>query len=107
VGSTIEFHRKQIREALGFRESTRVDEDKLIEWLAEKICPEVLTDEGFRAALLRRCRTKKIEPPGRIERILGSARRRFEREFGLRGEPGAGAVDAGGRVGLVPYLGEQ
>jgi hypothetical protein len=33
TGSTVEYHRKQIREALGFRESTRADEDALI------VCP--------------------------------------------------------------------
>ncbi|WP_249349705.1 DUF4158 domain-containing protein [Microbispora sp. H10836] len=83
-GSTIEYHRKQVRDALGFRESTRADEDVLAEWLADKICPMVFTDEGLRAALLRRCRTLKIEPPGRVDRIVGAGRARFEREFCLR-----------------------
>jgi hypothetical protein len=82
-GSTIEYHRKQVRDALGFRESTRADEDVLAEWLADKICPMVFTDEGLRAALLRRCRTLKIEPPGRVDRIVGAGRARFEREFCL------------------------
>lgn len=54
-GSTIEYHRAQVREALKFRESTRADEDALIEWLATEICPMVLTDEGIRAAMLSRC----------------------------------------------------
>ncbi|WP_030164024.1 Tn3 family transposase [Spirillospora albida] len=80
-GSTIKYHRKQVREALGFRESTRVDEDELIEWLAAEICPMVLTDEGVRSALLARCRKLRIEPPGRIERIVRSCRARFERSF--------------------------
>ncbi|WP_285706769.1 DUF4158 domain-containing protein [Microtetraspora sp. NBRC 16547] len=31
TGSTIEYHRSQIRKALGFRESTRADEDALID----------------------------------------------------------------------------
>jgi hypothetical protein len=83
TGSTIEYHRKQIREALGFRESTRADEDALIVWLAMEICPVVLTDEGVRAAMLARCREMKIEPPGRtrVERILGACRARFEWSF--------------------------
>ncbi|WP_326640051.1 Tn3 family transposase [Streptosporangium sp. NBC_01755] len=80
-GSTIEYHRAQVRQALGFRESTRADEDVLAEWLADKICPMVFTDEGLRAALLARCRTLKIEPPGRVDRIAGAGRARFEREF--------------------------
>jgi hypothetical protein len=78
-GSTIEYHRKQVRKVLGFREPTRADE----EVLAEEICPKVFTDEGLRAALLRRCRTLKIEPPGRLDRIAGSGRARFERKFCL------------------------
>ncbi|GES09423.1 DUF4158 domain-containing protein [Acrocarpospora macrocephala] len=45
-GRSIERHRAQIREALGFREPTRADEDALIVWLATEICPMVLTDEG-------------------------------------------------------------
>ncbi len=49
-GRSIEWHRAQIREALGFRESTRADEDALIEWLATETCPMVLTtrDCGLR-----------------------------------------------------------
>ena len=81
TGSTIEYHRSQIRKALKFRESARADEDALIEWLATEICPMVLTDEGVRAAMLARCRNMKIEPPGRPERILGGCRTRFERTF--------------------------
>lgn len=82
-GSTIEYHRAQVREALGFRESTRADEDVLAGWLAKKICPMVFTDEGLRAALLPRCRKLKIEPPGRMDRIVGAGRARFERKFCL------------------------
>lgn len=82
-GRSIERHRAQVREALGFRESTRADEDVLAEWLADKICPMVFTDEGLRSALPARCRTLKIEPPGRMDRIVGAGRARFEREFCL------------------------
>ena len=70
-GSTIEYHRAQVRQALGFREATRADEDVLAEWLAEKICPMVFTDEGLRAEVLGQCRRLRIEPPGRVERIVG------------------------------------
>ena len=38
-GSTIEYHRKQVREFYGFRTITVGDEDKLIIWMAEEICP--------------------------------------------------------------------
>jgi hypothetical protein len=40
-GRSIERHRPQIREALGFQEPTRADEDALVEWLATEICPMV------------------------------------------------------------------
>ncbi len=51
-GSTIEYHRAQIRASLGFRESTRDDEERFTAWLATDICPTELTDEGLRTALL-------------------------------------------------------
>ncbi|MEV4113148.1 DUF4158 domain-containing protein [Nonomuraea sp. NPDC049695] len=104
-GSTIEYHRAQVREALGFRESTRADEDVLAEWLADKICPMVFTDEGLRAAMLARCRTLKIEPPGRVERIVGAGRARFEREFCLHVLNGLSADSA--RALWEPATGED
>ncbi len=72
-GRTIEYHRSQVRSALGFREATREDEEKLAMWLADEVCPVELREERLRSALLARCRAERIEPPGRIERILGSA----------------------------------
>ncbi|MGW9307001.1 Tn3 family transposase [Saccharomonospora azurea] len=80
-GRTIEYHRAQVRAAFGFREFTRGDEDKLAGWLAEEVCPVELREEQLRAALLVRCRTERIEPPGRIDRIVGSARAAFEKRF--------------------------
>jgi hypothetical protein len=44
----------------------------LAEWPADKICPMVSPDEGLRAALLARCRSPKIEPPGRMDPDRGS-----------------------------------
>jgi hypothetical protein len=80
-GRTIEYHRAQIREALGFRESTREDEERLAAWLAREVCPVEFGDERLREAVLARCRADRIEPAGRIDRILGSARPSFERLF--------------------------
>jgi hypothetical protein len=84
VGGTIEYHRAQVRDAFGFREFTRGDEDKLAGWLAEEVCPVELRDEQLREALLVRCRVERAEraePPGRIERIIGSTRSMFEQRF--------------------------
>jgi hypothetical protein len=80
-GRSIERHRARIRAELGFREVTREDEQGLIEWLAAEICPVVLGEERVRAALLARCRKLGIEPPGRLERIVGAARSRFDKGF--------------------------
>ena len=73
-GRTIKYHRAQIREASGFREPTRADEDRLARWLADEVCPGELSEERQRTALLARCREERLEPPGRIGRLLGSAR---------------------------------
>ena len=55
-GSTIEYHRAQIRDFHGFRVATVGDEDKLIVWLAAGICPMEMSRDRLRAALLARCR---------------------------------------------------
>lgn len=39
TGRTIEYHRAQVREAFGFREFSRADEETLSAWLAEQVCP--------------------------------------------------------------------
>ena len=50
-------------------------------WLAAGICPSEMSRDRLRAALLARCRQEKIEPPGQIERLLGTAEAMFERQF--------------------------
>lgn len=76
-GRTVKYHREQVRAAFGFREFARGDEDKL----AGEVCPVELRDEQLREALLVRCRAERIEPPGRIDRFVGSARAAFEKRF--------------------------
>lgn len=80
-GRAVERHRMQIRGAFEFRIFTRADEDKLADWLANEVCPVELRDERLREALLVRCRAERLEPPGRIERIIGSARAAFEQRL--------------------------
>lgn len=80
-GRAIERHRAQIRSAFGFREFSRGDEEKVADWLAGEVCPVEQRHEQLREAVLVRCRSEQIEPPGRIERIIGSARAAFEKEF--------------------------
>lgn len=74
-------HRAQIREAFGFRVFTRGDEDKMIVWLADEVCPSELNEDRQRDAVLARCRAEKIEPPGRMARIIGSANRIADERF--------------------------
>jgi hypothetical protein len=85
-GRTIEYHRAQIRAALGYCEPTVGDEDKLADWLAAELCPVELNRDRLRLALLARCRQERVEPPGpsRIERILGAAEAMFDRRFTAR-----------------------
>jgi Domain of unknown function (DUF4158) len=80
-GRTIKYHRAQIRRAFGFREPTRADELRLTEWLAEEVCSVEVREERQRDALLSRCREERLEPPGRIGRMIGSARRIGDERF--------------------------
>jgi len=86
TGRTIEYHRAQIRNALGFRQATVSDEEALARWLAAEVCPLELSDDRRREALVARCRAARIEPPApsRIERVLGSAQEAFDRHFVTR-----------------------
>ena len=77
----IKYHRAQIRAAFGFREPTRADEQRLAEWLAEEVCAVELREGRQRDTLLSRCREEKLEPPGRISRLIGSAKRAADERF--------------------------
>ena len=74
-GSTIEYHRAQIRRHLGFRECTADDAGKLTEWLAASVCQAERRPDRVREELLAQCRAGQIEPPsaGRCDRIIRSA----------------------------------
>lgn len=81
TGRTIEYHRAQIREALGFAEFTRADEDKMIAWLATEVCPTELNPDRQRAAIGARCWALRLEPPGRVDRILGATSSQADNDF--------------------------
>jgi hypothetical protein len=63
TGSTIEYHRSQVRRHLGFRECSAEDAGKLTEWLAGNVCQAERRTDRVREELLARCRTERIEPP--------------------------------------------
>nr|WP_159850059.1 DUF4158 domain-containing protein [Nocardia sp. CY41] len=79
-GRTIEYHRAQIRQALGFRECSVVDADALTWWLVDHVTQIERSGERVREHLLAELRQRKLEPPtaGRIDRITRSALSRGE-----------------------------
>ncbi|MFD2150647.1 DUF4158 domain-containing protein [Rhodococcus jostii] len=79
-GSTIEHHRAQIRQALGFRECTGAGADALTWWLADHVTQIERSGDRVRDHLLAELRRRKLEPPttGRIDRIVASGLSRGE-----------------------------
>ena len=90
------YHRAQIRESFGFRVYTRADEVDLAAWLSREVCPIDSRQDTLVEALRRECRARRLEPPGRIDRIIGSARNSFEVQFSNRtlARLDAGQIDA-------------
>ncbi|MPZ66640.1 MAG: Tn3 family transposase [Pseudonocardiaceae bacterium] len=86
TGRTVEYHRSQIREAMGFRPATEADEQRWTGWLAEELAGVELDRQRLAAAVLTRCRQERVEPPtpGRVERVVASALRQFEDSFCAR-----------------------
>jgi hypothetical protein len=82
-GRTIEYHRAQIRQALGFHQTTEDDEARLAEWLADEVCPVEIDRHRLAEAVVARCRAERLEPPaqGQLGRLVGSALYRSERRF--------------------------
>src|SRR6266849_4834839 len=54
-GRTIESHRSQIRQHLGFRECTVADAEKLTSWLAANVCEKERRPDQVGEELLTRC----------------------------------------------------
>ncbi|GGN30065.1 hypothetical protein GCM10011609_87600 [Lentzea pudingi] len=80
---TAEYHRAQVREALGLHPATVEDQQRWMEWLAAEQCPVEQNRDRLEVALRQRCRSESAEPPsgGRIERVIGSALRQHETAF--------------------------
>jgi len=109
VGRAVKYHRAQIRAELGFREATLDDERRMTEWLAGELCAVELDETRLRADLLARLREQRIEPPGvsRVDRVIGSGRTLFERQFTMKivARLPAAAIEALER--LIPPLVED
>jgi hypothetical protein len=82
-GRTIKYHRVQIRTALGFRETSVEDADKLVDWLTAEVVPHDRAQDRVRAAAYVRCRELRLEPPTpeRIERLVRSALAGYEQQI--------------------------
>lgn len=74
-GRTIEYHRKQIRDHLGFRVCGVANADKLTDWLATGVAHAERSTDRVREELLKHCFAEHIEPPtpDRVMRMVRSA----------------------------------
>ncbi len=82
-GRTINRHRALIRDRLGFRPATRVDQAELHTWLLETALPNEHRVPYLEAMAYRRLRQLHLEPPtpDRMERLVNSAFDTFEERF--------------------------
>ncbi len=82
-GRRIKEHRKDIRELMGFRPVTVVDQDELRDWLLNEILPGEHRFIYLEELVYDRLRKLHIEPPskGRVERLIRSAIYRYEQAF--------------------------
>jgi len=82
-GRTIEYHRAQIRETLGFRTATEADGMRIVTWLVAEIVPHEQEMDRLAEAVYTQCRMWQIEPPAakQIERLVHSALHTYEVTF--------------------------
>ena len=82
-GRSIEYHRAQIRQHLGFREASLADGEGLRTWLCTQVLSTTHRVDHVREAFYQRCRDLRLEPPTpeRTERLLRSALHHFETQF--------------------------
>jgi hypothetical protein len=81
---TIERHRAQIRQHLGFREATVADGEALVTWLCGQILPTTRRPDHLQEAVAQRCRDLRLEPPTpeRLDRLIRSAVHREDTRVG-------------------------
>jgi hypothetical protein len=74
------YHRAQIRDALGFRESAQDDTDALARWLEGQVSALEHRPDRLLMAARERCRSLRIEPPSpdRLDRLVRSVIHRHE-----------------------------
>lgn len=82
-GRTVEYHRAEIREHLGFRVATVADQQRLTSWLASSVAHAERRADRVREELLAQLRAERIEAPtsGRVLRMVRSALRTAEQSW--------------------------
>jgi hypothetical protein len=82
-GRTIKDHRAEIRELLGFRESTVVDAEQLQQWLLVEVLPQEHQEERLREQAYLWFRRLHLEAPtpDRLARLIRSAAQTFEQQL--------------------------
>ena len=81
---TMERHRAQSRQHLGFREATVADGETLVTWLWAQILSTTRRPDHLKEAMAQRCRELRIEPPPpeRLDRLIRSAIHREDTRVG-------------------------
>ncbi len=76
-------HRSEIRTFLGIRQATVKDASAMVDWLVREILHTEAELEHLKEIVYQRFQLLKIEPPtpGRIERLVRSARKTYETQF--------------------------
>jgi hypothetical protein len=82
-GRTIKDHRAEIRELLGFRESTVVDAEQMQQWLLVEVLPQEHQEERLREQAYQWFRRLHLEAPtpDRLVRLILSAAQTFEQHL--------------------------
>ncbi len=83
-GRTIKYHRSDIRALFGYQEVTVESTEAVMGWLGEHVLPQERHPERILEAAMQRFRLLKLEPPTpeRLTRMIRSALRAFEENFG-------------------------
>ncbi|PZS39858.1 MAG: Tn3 family transposase, partial [Pseudonocardiales bacterium] len=86
AGRTIEYHRAQIRDHLGYRVATVADQEELTGWLSKTVAHAERRPDRVRDELLDEFQRLGIEPPtpGRVLRMVRSALRAAEQNWTSR-----------------------
>lgn len=82
-GRTIEYHRAQIREALGFRESSVAEGEQMQQWLVAQVFPREHQEERIREQAYHWFKRMHLEAPtpNRLTRLIRSAAHTFEQQL--------------------------